>query len=109
MSTQHYVGMDVHKKTIDVSMYKENDSRPYCEKRIPNRDTSIKKLFKGLMKTGSVVARYEAGCMGFTPQRTLEGMGVTAVIAAPGRSSARIKTDRRDSRTLATYLRNGDI
>jgi hypothetical protein len=92
--------MDVHKEMIDVSMYKENDSRPYCEKRIPNRDTSIKKLFKGIMKTGSVVAFYEAGCMGFTLQRTLEGMGVTAVIAAPGkmprRSSDRVKTDRRD-------------
>jgi len=113
MSTLHYVGMDVHKETIDVSMYKENDSRPYCEKRIPNRDTSIKKLFKGIMKTGSVVACYEAGCMGFTLQRTLEGMGVTAVITAPGkmprRSSDRVKTDRRDARTLATYLRNGDI
>ena len=113
MSTLHYVGMDVHKETIDMSMYKENDPRPYCEKRIPNRDTSIKKLFKGLLKTGSVVACYEAGCMGFTLQRTLEGMGVTAVIAAPGkmprRSSERVKTDRRDARTLATYLRNGDI
>jgi hypothetical protein len=47
MSTLHYVEMDVHKETNDVSMYKENDSRPYCEKRIPNRDGSIKKLFMG--------------------------------------------------------------
>jgi transposase len=113
MSTLHYVGLDVHKETIDVTVYKENDPRPYCEKRIPNRDTSIKKLFKGIMKTGSAVACYEAGCMGFTLQRTLERLGVTAVIAAPGkmprRSSERVKTDRRDARTLATYLRNGDI
>jgi transposase len=105
--------MDVHKETIDVSMYKEKDAHPYCEKRIQNRDASVKKLFKGLIKTGSVVACYEAGCMGFTLQRTLEGMGITAVIAAPGkmprRSSERIKTDRRDARTLAMYLRNGDI
>jgi transposase len=105
--------MDVHKETIDVSVYKENDPRPYFEKRISNRDASIKKLFKGIMKTGSAVACYEAGCMGFTLQRTLEKMGVTAVIAAPGkmprRSSDRVKTDRRDARTLATYLRNGDI
>jgi hypothetical protein len=47
MSTLHYDGMDVHKETIDASMYKENDPRPYCEKRIPNRDASIKKLFMG--------------------------------------------------------------
>ena len=94
MSTLHYVGMDVHKETIDVTVYKENDQRPCCEKRIQNRETSIKKLFKGIMKAGSAVACYEAGCMGFTLQRTLEKMGVTAVVAAPGkmprRSSERV-------------------
>lgn len=51
--------------------------------------------------------------MGFTLQRLLEGMGVTTVVAAPGKlprkSSERIKTDRRDARNLAIYLRNGDI
>jgi transposase len=40
-------------------------------------------------------------------------MGVEVVVAAPGKlprkSSERIKTDQRDARTLAIYLRNGDI
>jgi DNA replication protein DnaC len=45
--------------------------------------------------------------MGFTLQRMLEGMGVTTVIAAPGkmlrRSSDRVKMDRRDARTLQGF------
>jgi hypothetical protein len=55
----------------------------------------------------------KSGVWDFTHQRTLEGIGVTAVIAAPGKmprsSSERVKTDRRDKRMPATYLRNGDI
>ncbi len=109
----HYVGLDVHKETIEVIAFRENETHPCIEKRIPNLTKSIKKVFKNLLREGSVIACYEAGCMGFTLQRLLEGMGVTTVVAAPGKiprkSSERIKTDRRDARNLATYLRNGDI
>jgi transposase len=79
------VGMDVHKVTIDVSVHKKNEPRLCCEKWILNRDASNKKLFKGIMKTGSVVACYETGCMVFTLQRVLGAMGVRTVIAAPRR------------------------
>ena len=113
MITLHYVGMDVHKETIEVVAFRENETTPCIEKRVPNRTKSIKKVFGNLLNEGSVIACYEAGCMGFTLQRVLEGMGVPTVVAAPGKlprkSSERIKTDRRDARTLAIYLRNGDI
>ena len=113
MTTLYYAGLDVHKETIEVVAFRENDTSPCIEKRIPNCTKSIKKVFGKLLMEGSVIACYEAGCMGFTLQRLLEGMGITAVVAAPGKlprkSSERIKTDRRDARVLATYLRNGDI
>ena len=109
----HYVGLDVHKETLEVIAFRENETNPCIEKRIPNRTKSIKKVFRNLLSEGSVIACYEAGCMGFTLQRLLEGMGVTTVVAAPGKlprkSSERIKTDRRDARNLAIYLHNGDI
>jgi hypothetical protein len=82
MITLHYVGLDVHKETIEVVAFRENETAPCIEKRIPNRMKSIKKVFGNLLSEGSVIACYEAGCMGFTLQRVLEGMGVPTVVAA---------------------------
>jgi transposase len=113
MITLHYVGMDVHKGKNEVVALRENETIPYIEKRILNRTKSIKKVSGNLLSEGCVIACYEAGFMGFTLQCELEGMDVITIVAAPGKpprkSSERIKTDRRDARTLATYLRNGDI
>jgi len=87
MKTLHYVGMDVHKETIDVIVFRESKRHPYLERTIPNQDAVIRKLFRKLMEGGSVVACYEAVCMGFGLQRMLEGMGVASIAASPGRGS----------------------
>jgi len=62
----HYVGLDVHKETIEVIAFLDNEKNPCIEERIPNRTKSIKKIFWNLLREGSVIAWYEAGCMGFT-------------------------------------------
>jgi len=109
MKTLHYVGMDVHKETIDVVVFRESEEDPFLERTILNQEGVIRKLFKKLMEGGSVIACYEAGCMGFGLQRMLEEMGVASIIASPGkvprRPTDRIKTDRRDARRLSEQLR----
>jgi len=109
MEMIHYVGMDVHKETIEVIVYRENERESFLERTIRNQDIVIRKLFKKLLEEGTVVACYEAGCMGFGLQRMLEEMGVASIVASPGRvprkSGDRIKTDRRDARRLAEQLR----
>jgi transposase len=108
-----YAGLDVHKETIDIVVYRENERPVYLERRIQNREGSIRKVFGRLLKEGSVVACYEAGCMGYRLQRMLEGMGVESVVVAPGKVPRRardlIKTDRRDARRLAEQLRAGTL
>jgi len=109
----YYVGMDVHKETIDVLIFRDPGRQPYLERRIPNREQTVRKLFGKLLSHGSVIACYEAGCMGFELQRLLEGMGITSIVTAPGkvprRTTDRVKTDRRDARRLAEQLRAGTL
>ena len=50
MSRLQYVGLDVHKETIDVFAFSEDDPSTVVERRITNQDTSIKKTFKKLME-----------------------------------------------------------
>jgi hypothetical protein len=71
MITLHYAGQHVHKETIEVVAFRENEMVPCIEKRIPNHPKSIKKVFRKLFIEGSVIDCYEAGCMGFTLQLLL--------------------------------------
>jgi transposase len=45
---------------------------------------SMVRFFEKLLIGGPVVTGYEAGCMGFEPQRKLSAMGVDCVVVAPG-------------------------
>jgi transposase len=56
---------------------------------------------------------YEAGPTGFGLCRHLRKAGIDCVVVAPslvpGKPGDRVKTDRRDARRLAHYLRSGDL
>lgn len=56
---------------------------------------------------------YEAGPTGFGLQRFLQERHVECVVVAPSlvpvQSGLRVKTDRRDARKLAHFLRSGDL
>ncbi len=111
MESLRYVGMDVHKETIDIVAVEEELQETVLEKRIHNDMRSIVRLFETLLAAGPVAAGYEAGCMGFEPQRKLSAMGVECVIIAPGliprKPGDRVKTDRQDARIIAKLLKNG--
>jgi transposase len=104
--------MDVHKDTVDMVVMREDSQEPILEMRIHNDRKSIERFFWKLPDEGPVVAGYEAGCMGFEPQRNLSEMGVECVVIAPGliprKPGERVKTDRRDARIIAKLLKNGE-
>ena len=113
MSTVVYVGMDVDKKKIVVAELGDDRGSDVQERVIANTPAAVKKYFAPLAAGAEVMATYEAGCFGFGLYRQLTEMGVACLVAAPGlvprKPSDRVKTDRRDARTLAYALRMGGL
>jgi transposase len=108
-----FIGLDVHKKSIVGAML-----LPGAEKReelgkIVNEPGAVKRLVKKLKKRapGPIVSCYEAGPCGYDLQRQLTSLGLLCMVVAPSliprKPGERIKTDRRDAKKLAEYLRAG--
>ena len=115
MDTTHYVGMDVHKETIAVSIAEEGrNGEVRFIGTIPNTPTDIAKLAKRLSKDGVALEFcYEAGCCGYVIYRQLTELGHSCTVVAPSKiprkPGERIKTDRRDAQNLAVLHRAGDL
>ena len=110
-----WVGLDAHKKFITVARLTGN-AREAEHWQADNTERAIRRLARKLRRDaadGEIRCCYEAGPLGFTLQRRLEGSGhkiVCQVIAPsliPVKPGDRIKTDRRDARKLAALLRAG--
>lgn len=108
----YYVGMDVHKETIALSVF-NGSNIPEFEKTIPNETQKIKDFFIKLKKNRKIISCYEAGFCGFSIKRILEEINVPCIVASPGlipkKPGLRIKTDRRDARSLAKNLKNDEL
>jgi transposase len=110
-----FVGMDAHKKAINVAMLLPGKHEP-VEWQVANEPAAIRRLAKRLVREapGEVRCCYEAGPCGYVLQRELEAAGgVVCEVIAPGlipiKPGERIKTDRRDARKLAVSLRADDL
>jgi transposase len=113
MDTVFHVGMDVHSSSVHAVVLAGEQVEPDSEQTLPYDFTKIAKPFRRLLARGTVVAAYEAGCMGFELARFLEGLQVPCVVAAPGKlprkPGDRIKTDRRDALMIARLLRRREL
>lgn len=113
--TIKYVGLDVHKNTIQVAIAEEGRKCPAMSYgNIYNTPSSIDRLIRKLKSTGhnlSVV--YEAGPTGYGIYRQLKAQHIDCAVVAPSlipqRSGDRVKTDRRDAINLARLHRSGDL
>ena len=111
--TTLFVGMDVHKESISLSVLEgsHRDARPTVAVR--NQPSELKRVFGRLRKEGEVRACYEAGSCGYEVQRLLASMKIDCDVIAPSlipvRAGDRVKTDRRDAEKLARSYRAGDL
>ncbi len=109
-----FVGLDVHKATIAVSIADKAGGEPRFFGEIPNTPVAITKMTTQLAKGGATLSLcYEAGCCGYVIHRQLTTLGHFCQVVAPSlipkKVGDRVKTDRRDSLMLARLLRAGEI
>lgn len=111
--TVRYIGLDVHKDTIVMAVAEANSSAAEVFCTAPH---DLARVLAELRKLGPLSALqvcYEAGPTGYGLQRFLTEAGVSCQVVAPSlipqKNGQRIKTDRRDARRLAHFLRSGDL
>jgi transposase len=110
-----FVGLDVHKETIDVSIaegHRDGDVRHYGG--IASDLEPLDKVVRALRAPDRQLHFvYEAGPCGFGIYRHLTKRGEDCVVVSPSmipkRSGDRVKTDRRDSLMLARLHRAGEL
>lgn len=109
-----WVGMDAHKKAINVAALFPCKREPQ-EWKLENKPAAIRRLVKKLVQEAEgkeVRCCYEAGPCGYALQRQIEAAGpviceVIAPALIPRKPGDRVKTDRRDARKLAEMMRAG--
>jgi transposase len=114
-SSNLYVGMDVHKETIDIALA-EGDGRQEVRHygSIGGDLLVLDQAVRKLQATGKRLHFvYEAGPCGYVIYRHLARKGLDCIVVAPSmipkRSGDRVKTDRRDAEMLARLHRAGEL
>jgi transposase len=110
----HYIGLDVHKETIAVSIAPQNSTEVRRYGIIGGTLDAVDKLLKKLSHDGVELRLvYEAGPCGFVLCRHLRHRGIPCEVIAPSliprKASDRVKTDRRDADQLARLYRAGEL
>jgi transposase len=102
-----FVGIDVSKKSYAVAVRSGGALVYRCQ--VPAQYTHLRALWERLPDC-EIHAVYEAGFSGFGLYDALVGDGIEARVTPPSkvaRTGDRVKTDRRDARTLAHQLASG--
>ena len=113
MSKCIFVGLDVHKDSIDVAIAEDGrDGEVRHYGRIGGDIASLDRVIRRLQSRGVPLrVVYEAGPCGYEIYRHLSRRGIDCMVVAPGmipkRSGDPIKNDRRDALSLARLHRAG--
>lgn len=108
-----FIGLDVHAESIVIAVANSGDTPAEFLKIISYDCSRLLKELRKLAKLSDLRVCYEAGPTGFGLQRFLVGENVSCIVVAPSlvpvQTGLRVKTDRRDARRLAHFLRSGDL
>lgn len=113
-STTAYVGLDVHKDSIDIALAETaRDTDVPILGTVAGGVEPVTKALRRLISRGQRLhIAYEAGPCGFVLQRHLSALGwrcdVVAPSSIPRAPGERVKTDRRDAMKLARLARVGN-
>jgi transposase len=112
------IGIDAHKVSNVIGLAFNDMGSPILHGSVSadlncTVDTIRKILKKYEMEKQDVIICYEAGPTGFVLARRLITLGFECIVVAPSliptKSGDKKKTDRRDARKLAGYLRSNDL
>ena len=110
-----FVGLDVHKATVCVSVAESGRRGEVRQIGVfENRPEVLSRMATRLGKNGRRLSFcYEAGPCGYGLQRLLTDAGHECVVVAPSlipiKAGDRVKTDRRDATMLAKLHRAGEL
>ena len=110
----HFIGLDVHKESVAVSIAPGNSTEVRHYGTIGGRLEDLDKVIKKLAQP-QVELRfcYEAGPTGYPLCRHLRKHGFNCAVVAPSlipkKASDRVKTNRRDADQLARLFRAGEL
>jgi transposase len=109
-----FVGLDVHKDSIDVALAPAGGAEARSYGRIAGDLDAVDKIIRKLRQQHSTLNFvYEAGPCGYALQRHLAKKGLACSVVAPSmipkRPGDRIKTDRRDAIALARLHRANEL
>ena len=112
--TLHYLGLDVHKDSIAVSIAPQGTTEVRRYGLIGGSLDAVDKLLRKLTADGvELRVVYEAGPCGFVICRHLRAKGIACEVVAPSliprKASDKVKTDRRDADPLARLFRAGEL
>jgi transposase len=106
MKAVYYIGLDVHKDTIQMAVLDGKGKEPVAAKGLGSSPTEvIKAIGPYQTKTSRVEVAYEAGCLGYTLYRKLNEIGIDCRVIAPQKvfhgTQEKVKTDKRDAIDIA--------
>ena len=106
-TVRSFVGMDVHKETISISVAEDGRNGPVRFLGvIPNAADDVAKMAKRLSKHGELDFCYEASGCGYGIHRQLTALGHKCIVVAPSmiprKPGERINTHGKDSCWIVT-------
>lgn len=112
-TTAAFVGLDVHKDAIAVAVAEPGRAPARFLGTTPPTLASVRKALSHLGAPQRLSVVYEAGPCGYRLARELCAEGYDCEVVAPAkiprRPGERIKTDRRDALSLASFARAGEL
>jgi transposase len=114
MSKVRFVGLDVHQDSIVIAVADWGRGEAQKWGMIPHDWAKLQERLRQFERDGwTLKICYEAGPTGFELYRRMTAAGYDCQVVAPGlvpqQGSGKVKTDRRDAKRLAHFLRSGDL